>query len=73
MTKQTRKKDDSSGQAGAFGEAVRLRARPDLVALMPFLTASETGHAEFDDAPYPEQRAAYVLALLEAVRQTPSD
>lgn len=53
-----------NGQAGAFEEAVRLRARADVMALLPFLTASETGDEIYDAAPYPEQRAARVLELI---------
>lgn len=73
MTKQPLDHDDSSGQAGAFAEAVRLRERADIRALMPFLTASETGAVEYDEAPYPEQRAAYVLRLLELMDHAPGN
>lgn len=62
---------EDSGQAGAFDEAVGLRGQAAVRVLMPFLTASETGAVEYDDAPYPEQRAAYVLRLLEAVSDAP--
>ena len=48
----------------ALEEAVRLRERAAVRVLMPYLTASDTGDADFDEAPYPEQRAAHVLALL---------
>ena len=73
MTKHPEPVYDSSGQAGALHEAVRLRERADIRALMPFLTASETGSAEYDEAPYPEQRAAYVLRLLELMDYAPGD
>lgn len=69
MTKQLPPCGDSDRQAGAdaLAEAVRLRERPEVRVLLPFLTASDTGDDEYDEAPYPEQRAARVLALLEAV------
>jgi hypothetical protein len=66
LSKHPDPQHDSSGQAGALAEAARLRQIAAIRALLPFLTARETGDAEYDEAPYPEQRAMRVLRLLGA-------